>query len=127
MASPVNLRSRTREQGPGPANFQVSDLFGRALGPGQMSAAETRQKSAVETRQMYCIEKGPSPVSILDICLVSVCVNVEPEHADLAPERPSRLWALASVFVRAYQYRPQDVRGAQSFWEESKVVPLTLS
>ena len=42
---------------------------------GQMSAAETGQMSAVEARQMYSIETGQSPVSILDICLVSTCTS----------------------------------------------------
>ena len=42
-----------------------------AVETGQMSAAETGQMSAVETRQMYSIETGQSPVSIVDICLVS--------------------------------------------------------
>ena len=42
---------------------------------GQMSAAETGQMSAVETRQMYSIKTGQSPVSIVDICLVSTCAS----------------------------------------------------
>ena len=42
---------------------------------GQMSAAESGQMSAVETRQMYSIVTGQSPVSILDICLVSTCTS----------------------------------------------------
>ena len=41
----------------------------------QMSAAETGQMSAVETRQMYSIGTGQSPVSIVDICLVSTCTS----------------------------------------------------
>ena len=46
-----------------------------AVETGQMSAAETGQMSAVETRQMYSIETGQSPVSIVDICLVSTCTS----------------------------------------------------
>ena len=42
---------------------------------GQMSAVETGQMSAVETRQMYSMETGQSPVSIVDICLVSTCTS----------------------------------------------------
>ena len=44
-----------------------------AVETGQMSAAETGQMSAVETRQMYIIKTGQSPVSKVNICLVSTC------------------------------------------------------
>ena len=44
-----------------------------------MSAAETGQMSAVETRQMYSIGTGQSPVSIVDICLVSTCTSKDRE------------------------------------------------
>ena len=46
-----------------------------AVETGRMSAAETGQMFAVETRQMYSIETGQSPVSIVDICLVSTCTS----------------------------------------------------
>ena len=46
-----------------------------AVETGQMSAAETGQMSVVETRQMYSIGSGQSPVSIVDICLVSTCTS----------------------------------------------------
>ena len=46
-----------------------------AVETGQMSAAETGQMSAVETRQMYTsIVTGQSPVSRVDIYLVSTCL-----------------------------------------------------
>ena len=70
----------------GPRSAQKSDAYTRwmssvetgqmsAVETGQMSAAETGQMSAVETRQMYSIETGQSPVSIVDICLVSTCTS----------------------------------------------------
>ena len=46
-----------------------------AVETGPMSAAETGQMSAVETRHMYSIGTGQSPVSIVDICLVSTCTS----------------------------------------------------
>ena len=46
-----------------------------AVETGQMSAAEAGQMSTVEARQMSTIESGQSPVSIVDICLVSTCTS----------------------------------------------------
>ena len=46
-----------------------------SAGNENMSAVETGHKSAVETRQMYSVATGQSPVSKVDICLVSTCTS----------------------------------------------------
>ena len=61
------------------------------LSSGQMSAVETRQTSSAETRQMYSIETGQSPVSIVDICLVSTCTS---------KDRKATLCSLASFSIQ---------------------------
>ena len=56
-----------------------------AVETGQMPAAETEQMSAVETRQMYSIETGQSPVSIVDIYLVSTAdISTSFHHSESA-------------------------------------------
>ena len=55
-----------------------------AVETGQMAAAETGQISAVETKQMYSIQTGRSPVSIVDICLVSTAHICPVSAADIS-------------------------------------------
>ena len=74
-----------------------------AFETGQMSAAETGQMSAVETRQMYSIGTGQSPVSIVDICLVSTYTSKDRKAHRLSLATFSREDG-ANVFFKGIVY-----------------------